>query len=139
MFQGNKKKMPGLSEQIWRAFVFSVLPFYSVSLPSDEPEEIVSPLPSSTRHCLSCNNYELIIDGDGRLEAVAWCVCSDEEEDWTLCQCSSCVPDLQFPFFFILYVPYAIFIYFLCNISTHILSKPGGHSFLANCLSVLRT
>ena len=54
--------MPGLSEQIWRAFVLSELPFYSVSLPL--PEKVVSPLPSSTHHCLSCNNYELIIDGD---------------------------------------------------------------------------
>ena len=111
--------MSGLAEQIWRAFVFGELPFHSVNLPLLEevfsplppstqvpsstqvvsslpaPTQVVTPLPLSTHHCPTCNNVEIIIDGDGRLDTLAWCICYDEEEEdeFTLCCCPTCLPD----------------------------------------------
>ena len=101
MFQDNTNKMSVLSAQVWRAFILSEIPFYNADLPYNEPPTAellkpLSPFPSSGTHCPICRNYEILIDGDGRMEAVAWCICHDkeEDEDWTLCKCLTCVPDL---------------------------------------------
>ena len=87
-----------LSARVWRAFTLSEMPFYNSDLPYEPPAELLKqplgPLPSSGSRCPLCRNVEIIIDGDGRIETVAWCICRDEEEEedcWTFCQC---VPNL---------------------------------------------
>ena len=102
MFQDNTNEMSVLSARVWRAFTLSEMPFYHADLSYEPPaaaellKQPLGPLPSSGTRCLVCRNVEIIIDGNGRMEAVAWCICHDEEEeeDWTLCQCLTCAPNL---------------------------------------------
>ena len=46
-FRVIQNKMPCLSAQVWRAFALSEMPFYYTNLPSNEPSETISHLPSS--------------------------------------------------------------------------------------------